>query len=78
MDGDDNCNGDCLRKKGLNKEKREKELKDVFVFSCCLILLFFFCLSFSMQVNRFLPLLLHAAVTIMVKKRLVNSFFYIL
>jgi hypothetical protein len=42
-------------------------------FSYCLILLLFFGLTFSMQVNRFLPLLLCAAVTIMVKKRLVNS-----
>ena len=32
MDDDDNCNGDCLRKKGLNKEKGEKALKDEFVF----------------------------------------------
>ncbi len=32
MDSDDNCNGDCLSKKGLNKEKGEKELKDGIVF----------------------------------------------
>jgi hypothetical protein len=67
-------------KKRLNKEKGEKELKDGLFFSCCLILLLLFCLSFSMQVNQFLPLSLRAADTITVKKRLFNSitFFYIL
>ncbi len=49
LDGNDNCNGDCLtKKKGLDKGKGEWEFKDGFVFSCCLILLFFFGFSFSM------------------------------
>ncbi len=49
LDGNDNCNGKCLsKKKGLNKGKGEGEFKDGFVFSCCLILLLFFCFSFSM------------------------------
>ncbi len=51
MDGNDNRNGDCLRKKVLDKEKGQGELKDGFVFSCCLILLLFCGLPFSMQVN---------------------------
>ena len=49
LDGNDNCNGDCLsNKKGLDKGKGEGEFKDGFVFSCCLILLLFFGFSFSM------------------------------
>jgi hypothetical protein len=32
MDGNDNCNGNCLSNMGLGKEKGEKELKDGFVF----------------------------------------------
>jgi hypothetical protein len=51
MDSNDNFNGDCLRKKGVDKGKGEEELKDGFVFSCCLILLLFFGLPFSMQVD---------------------------
>jgi hypothetical protein len=81
MNGDDNRNGDCLSKKGVEQGKRREGIERwVCLFSCCLILLLFFGLSFSMQVNWFLPLLLHAAVTIVVKKWLVNSisFFYIL
>jgi hypothetical protein len=39
---------------GLDKGKGEGELKDGFVFSCCHILLLFFGLPFSMQVNWFL------------------------
>ncbi len=38
-------------KKGLDKGKGEGELKDGFVFSCCHILLLFFGLPFSMQVD---------------------------
>ncbi len=41
---------DGQAKKGLDKGKGEGELKDGFVFSCFLILLLFFGLSFSMQV----------------------------
>jgi hypothetical protein len=52
MDGDDNRNGNWLsKKKGLNKGKEEGKLKDGFVFSCCHILLLFFGLPFSMQVD---------------------------
>ncbi len=32
MDGDENCNGECLSKKGVGQGKGEKELKDGFVF----------------------------------------------
>ncbi len=32
MDSDDNRNGDCLSKKGVEQKKGEKELKDGFVF----------------------------------------------
>ncbi len=32
MDGNENCNGDCLSKKGIGQGKREGELKDGFVF----------------------------------------------
>ncbi len=46
-----NRNGNCLSKKGLDKGEGEGELKDGFVFSCCLILLLFFGLPFSMQVD---------------------------
>jgi hypothetical protein len=65
-------------KKGLNKEKGEKELKDGFVFFMLSDFVIVFWLIFFNQVNWFLPLLLCAAVTIMVKKRFVNSipFFY--
>jgi hypothetical protein len=64
----------------LFEQERGWTRKKGLFFSCYLILLLFFGLHFSMQVNWFLPLLLRAAVTIMVKKRLVNSitFFYIL
>ncbi len=41
---------DGRAKKGLDKGKGEGELKDGFVLSCCLILLLFFGLPFSMQV----------------------------
>ncbi len=48
LEGDDNCNGDCLsKKKGVGKGTREGEFKDEFVFSICLILLLFFGFSFS-------------------------------
>ncbi len=77
MDSNDNCNGHCLSKKVLDKEKGQGELKDVFVFSCCLILLLFFGLPFSMQVDWFMLLLPRAAITIVLKKRLVNSLIYI-
>jgi hypothetical protein len=49
MDGNDNHNGNYLSKKVLDKEKGQGELKDGFGFSCCLILLLFFGLPFSMQ-----------------------------
>jgi hypothetical protein len=55
-------------KYGLDKEKERRNWKMGLFFSCCLILLLFFGLSFSMQVNWILPLSLCAAVTIMVKK----------
>ncbi len=45
----------------LDKEKGEGELKDGFVFSCCLISLLYFGLPFSMQVDLFLSSLLRAA-----------------
>jgi hypothetical protein len=77
MDSKDNCIGDCLSKKGVGQGKKEGGLKDGFVFSCCLILLLFFGLPFSMQVNWFLPLSLRAAVTIVVKNRLVNCIFFL-
>ncbi len=32
MDGNDNRNGDCLSKKGVELGKKEGELKDGFVF----------------------------------------------
>ncbi len=49
LDGDDNCNGNCLsKKKGLDKGKGEGEFKDGFVFSCFLILLLFFGFYFSL------------------------------
>jgi hypothetical protein len=51
MDGDDNCNGDCLSKKGVQQGKRREGIERWVFFSCCLILFLFFCLSFSMQVN---------------------------
>jgi hypothetical protein len=41
MYDDDNCNGNCLSKKGLDRGKGEGELKDGFDFSCC-----FFCYCF--------------------------------
>ncbi len=41
-------------KKGLDKGEGEGESKDGFVFSCCHILLLFFGLPFSMQVDWFL------------------------
>ena len=68
------------QKRGWTRNKERRNWKMGLFFSCCLILLLFFGLSFSMQVNWFLPLLLRAAVAIMVKKRLVNSitFFHIL
>jgi hypothetical protein len=50
MDGDDNCNGDCLSKKGVEQGKRREGIER-WVFLCCLILLLFFGLPFSMQVN---------------------------
>ncbi len=46
MDGDDNCNGDCLSKKGLNKEKEEGELKDWFVFFMLSYFVIIFWLTF--------------------------------
>jgi hypothetical protein len=55
-------------KKGLDKEKGEGELKDGFVFFMLSYFVIVFGLPFSMQVNWFLPLLLRAAVTIVVKK----------
>jgi hypothetical protein len=42
MDGDDNCNGDCLIKKGVEQGKRREGIERCFFFSCCLILLLFF------------------------------------
>jgi hypothetical protein len=68
------------QKRGWTRKKERRNWKMGLFFSCCLFLLLFFGLSLSMQVSWFLPLLLHAAVTIMVKKRLVNSiiYFYIL
>jgi hypothetical protein len=60
-------------KKGLDKEKGEKELKDGFVFFMPSYFVVVFGLSFSMQVNWFLLLSLRAAVTIVAKKMLVNS-----
>ncbi len=80
MDGDDNCNGDCLSKKELDKEKGEKEFKDGFVFFMLSYFVIVFWLIFFNAGQLFLLLLLCAAVTIMVKKRLVNSvtFFHIL
>jgi hypothetical protein len=68
------------QKRGWTRKKKRGNWKMGLFFSCCLILKLFFGLPFSMQVNWFLPLLLRAAVTIVVKKKLVNriTFFYIL
>ncbi len=54
MDGNDNCNGNCLKKKGLDKGKGEGEIKDRFVFSCCLILLLFLAILFQCRLIDFL------------------------
>jgi hypothetical protein len=51
MDGDDNLNGDCLSKKGVGQGKRRGGIERWVYFSCCLILLLFFGLPFSMQVD---------------------------
>jgi hypothetical protein len=51
MDGDDNCNGNCLRKKGLDKGKGEGELKDGFVFFMLSYFFILFWLTFFMQVD---------------------------
>ncbi len=49
LDGNDNCNGNCLSKKrGLDKGKGEGGFKDGFVFLCCLILILVFGFPFSM------------------------------
>ena len=70
MDGDDNRNGDCLSKIGVGQGKKgEKELKDGFV---CFMLSYFvivFWLIFFNAGQLILPLLLCAAVIIMVKKK---------
>ncbi len=54
MDGNDNLNGNCLSKKGLDKGKGKGELKDGFVFSCCLILLLFLAYLFECRLIDFL------------------------
>jgi hypothetical protein len=52
IDGDDNCNGDCLSKKEVEQGKRRGGIeRSVCFFPCCLILLLFFGLPFSMQVE---------------------------
>jgi hypothetical protein len=49
LDGDDNYNGNCLSKKrGWTREKERGNLKMGLFFSCCLILLLFFGIYFSM------------------------------
>ncbi len=80
MDGDDNCNGDCLIKKGLNKEKGEKELKVGFVFfmlSYFIIVFWLICFNAGQLISTVVPVCCcyHRG-----EKRLVNSitFFYIL
>jgi hypothetical protein len=78
MDGDDNRNDDCLSKKGVGQGKRRGGIERLVCFFHAVLFCYFYGLPFSMQVNWFLSLSLRAAVTIMVKKRLVNSvtFFY--
>ncbi len=80
MDGDDNCNGDCLSNKGVEQGKRREELKDEFVF----IMLSYFVIVFWLIFFNAGQLI---SVVVAVcccyhhgEKRLVNSitFFYIL
>ncbi len=80
MNGNDNHNGDCLSKKGVGQGKRRGGIERLVCFFHAV--LFCYCnfgLPFSLQVSWFLPLLLRASVTIVVKTRLVNSikFFYL-
>ncbi len=42
MDGDDNCNGDCLRKKGVGQEKRREGIERW----VCFFMLSFFVIVF--------------------------------
>jgi hypothetical protein len=56
------------QKRGWTRKKEEGELKDGFVFFMMSYFVIVFGLTFSMQVNWFLPLLLRAAVTIVVQK----------
>jgi hypothetical protein len=51
MDGDDNCNGNFLSKKVVGQGKRRGGIERWVCFLCCLILLLFFGLPFSMQVD---------------------------
>ncbi len=55
LDGNDNCNGNCLSKKrGWTREKERGNLKMGLFFSCCLILLFFLAFLFQCRLIDFL------------------------
>ncbi len=48
MDGNDNCNGDCLSKIRVGQGKGEKELKDGFVFfMLCYFVIVFWIIFFN-------------------------------
>jgi hypothetical protein len=51
MDGNDNCNGDCLSKKGVGQGKRRGGIERWGCFLMLSYLLLFFGLPFSMQVD---------------------------
>jgi hypothetical protein len=80
MDGDDNPNGDCLSKKGVEQGIRREGIERWVCFFMLSYFVIVFWLIFFNAGQLILPLLLCAAVIITVKKRLVNSitFFHIL
>jgi hypothetical protein len=51
MDGDDNCKGNCLSKKGVGQGKRREGIERWVVFFMLSYFVVVFGLSFSMQVN---------------------------
>ncbi len=54
MDGNDNCNGNCLSKKGVGQGKRRGGIERWVCFLMLSYLLLLFGLPFSMQVDCFL------------------------